>query len=65
MFTKQDLRRLILPLIIEQILLVAVGMADTIMISSVGEAAVSGVSLVGMARTRDKHPAHGETVCGK
>lgn len=46
MFTKQDLRRLILPLIIEQILLVAVGMADTIMISSVGEAAVSGVSLV-------------------
>lgn len=46
MFTKQDLKRLILPLIIEQILLVAVGMADTIMISSVGEAAVSGVSLV-------------------
>ena len=46
MFTKQDLRKLILPLIIEQVLLVAVGMADTIMISSVGEAAVSGVSLV-------------------
>lgn len=46
MFTKQDLRKLIVPLIIEQILLVAVGMVDTIMISSVGEAAVSGVSLV-------------------
>ena len=46
MFTKRDLRKLILPLIVEQILLVAVGMADTIMISSVGEAAVSGVSLV-------------------
>ena len=46
MFTKQDLRKLIIPLIIEQILLVAVGMVDTIMISSVGEAAVSGVSLV-------------------
>lgn len=46
MFSKQDLKKLILPLIIEQILLVAVGMADTIMISSVGEAAVSGVSLV-------------------
>ncbi len=46
MFSKQDLKRLILPLIIEQVLLVAVGMADTIMISSVGEAAVSGVSLV-------------------
>jgi len=46
MFSRQDLRKLIFPLIIEQILLVAVGMADTIMISSVGEAAVSGVSLV-------------------
>ena len=46
MFTKQDLRKLIMPLIIEQILLVAVGMVDVIMIASVGEAAVSGVSLV-------------------
>lgn len=46
MFTKQDLRQLIMPLIIEQILLVAVGMVDVIMIASVGEAAVSGVSLV-------------------
>lgn len=46
MFSKQDLKGLILPLIIEQVLLVAVGMADTIMISRVGEAAVSGVSLV-------------------
>lgn len=46
MFSKQDLKKLIMPLIIEQLLLVAVGMADTIMISSVGEAAVSGVSLV-------------------
>ncbi|MFI3213746.1 MAG: MATE family efflux transporter, partial [Eubacteriales bacterium] len=46
MFTKEDLRRLIIPIVIEQVLLVAVGMADTIMISSVGEAAVSGISLV-------------------
>ena len=46
MFSKKDLKKLILPLIVEQILLVAVGMADTVMISSVGEAAVSGVSLV-------------------
>lgn len=45
-FTKADLRKLIVPLIIEQILLIAVGMADTIMISNVGEAAVSGISLV-------------------
>ena len=39
MFTKQDLKKLILPLIIEQILLATVGIADTVMISSVGEAA--------------------------
>ncbi len=37
-----------IPLIIEQALAVTVGMVDTIMISSVGEAAVSGISLVDM-----------------
>lgn len=46
LFSNQDLKKLIIPLIIEQILVVMVGMADTIMISGVGEAAVSGVSLV-------------------
>lgn len=46
LFTKEDLRKLVIPLIIEQLLAVGVGMIDTIMISSVGEAAVSGVSLV-------------------
>lgn len=46
MFTGKNLRRLIIPLIIEQILAVTVGMADIIMISAVGENAVSGVSLV-------------------
>jgi putative MATE family efflux protein len=45
-FSNKDLRILIVPLIIEQILAVAVGMADTVMVSSVGEAAISGVSLV-------------------
>lgn len=48
LFTNQDLKRLIVPLIIEQILAVTVGMADTMMVSSVGEAATSGVSLVDM-----------------
>lgn len=46
MFSNQQLKKLIIPLVIEQILGVLVGMADTIMISSAGEAAVSGVSLV-------------------
>lgn len=48
LFSKQDLRKLIIPLIFEQALAVTVGMADTMMISSVGESAVSGVSLVDM-----------------
>jgi len=40
------LKKLIIPLIIEQFLAVAVGMADSIMIASVGETAVSAISLV-------------------
>ena len=46
--SKKDLRKLIIPLILEQTLAITVGMADTMMISSAGEAAVSGVSLVDM-----------------
>ena len=48
LFSSGDLRRLIIPLIFEQALAMTVGMADTVMISAVGEAAVSGVSLVDM-----------------
>ena len=48
MFDGKQLKRLIIPLIIEQVLAVTVGMADIIMVSSTGEAAVSGVSLVDM-----------------
>ena len=51
MFTNQDLKRLILPLIVEQILAVSVGMVDTMMVSNAGEAATSGVSLVDMVNT--------------
>ena len=46
MFNRQSLIRLIIPLIIEQFLLMSVGMADTVMVTATGEAAVSGVSLV-------------------
>lgn len=46
LFSKDDLKRLLVPLLIEQVLAMAIGMVDTIMVASVGEAAVSGVSLV-------------------
>lgn len=48
LFSNRDLKKLIAPLIVEQILAVTVGMVDTVMVSSVGEAAISGVSLVDM-----------------
>lgn len=46
LFTKEDLKKLIIPLIIEQILAISIGLFDTLMVSTCGEAAVSGVSLV-------------------
>ena len=46
LFTRSALLRLIIPLVIEQLLLMTVGMADTVMVTTSGEAAVSGVSLV-------------------
>ena len=48
LFSNQRLVKLIIPLVIEQGLTILVGMADGIMVSSVGEAAISGVSLVDM-----------------
>ena len=45
-FDRKFLIKLVMPLIIEQVLAVSVGMADMIMVSGAGETAVSGVSLV-------------------
>ena len=46
LFTKRALFTLIWPLLLEQTLSVTMGMADTLMVAGVGEAAVSSVSLV-------------------
>lgn len=48
LFSNKRLIKLIIPLVIEQGLTILVGMADGVMVSSVGEAAISGVSLVDM-----------------
>ena len=46
LFSRKSLFKIIFPLIIQQLLAVTIGMADSMMVSSSGEAAVSGVSLV-------------------
>lgn len=51
MFSNRQLGALILPLVVEQVLAITVGMVDTMMISYAGEAAISGVSLVDMINT--------------
>lgn len=46
LFTDRALLRLLIPLMIEQTLAVTVGLADSLMVASLGEGAVSAVSLV-------------------
>ena len=46
LFSKIDLKKLIVPLVIEQFLTIAVGLIDSMMVASVGESAVSAISLV-------------------
>ena len=48
LFDRRSLTRLLWPLVVEQFLAVTVGIADTMMVSHAGEAAISGVSLVDM-----------------
>ena len=51
LFSDKDLKKLILPLFMEQLLVMMVGLADTFVVSFAGEAAVSGVSLVNSFNT--------------
>ena len=51
MFTDRDLTRLIVSVFVERFLLMLVGLADTFVVSYVGDAAVSGVSLVNSFNT--------------
>lgn len=47
-YSNQELKKLLVPLVIEQVLMMTVGMVDMVMVASAGEAAISGVALVDM-----------------
>ena len=69
-FSNKQLIQLIWPLILEQFLSLAVGLADSIMVAQVGDAAVSGVSLVDsvsilMVYIFSAMAAGGAAVCGQ
>lgn len=51
LFSNKNLKAMIISLFLEQLLVMLVGMADTLVVSYVGEAAVSGVSLVNQFNT--------------
>ena len=46
MFTNRMIRSLLIPVVLEQLLNSIMGTADTMMVSNVGSAAISAVSLV-------------------
>lgn len=51
LFSNESLKKMIVPLFMEQLLVLLVGIADTLIVSYVGETAVSGVSLVNQFNT--------------
>ena len=50
-FSGRELAKMVIPLFLEQLLVMLVGIADTFVVSYCGEAAVSGVSLVNQFNT--------------
>ena len=51
LFSDKELKKMIVPLFLEQLLVMLVGLADTLVVSYAGESAVSGVSLVNQFNT--------------
>ena len=47
MFTRKQIISLLIPLMLEQVLSGLMGIADTMMVTSVGDTAISAVSSVG------------------
>ena len=45
-FTNKQILVFMLPVFLEQLMIIGMGIADTFMVSSIGESAVAGVSLV-------------------
>ena len=56
MFTNQDLKKLIIPLFLEQLLVALVGIADVFVIGFVGEAAVSGDNYIISTKRSTQYP---------
>lgn len=53
LFTDREIKEMIVPLFLEQLLVMLVGMADTLVVSYVGEAAVSGALSNGLRVSGD------------
>ncbi|MBE7047415.1 MAG: MATE family efflux transporter [Ruminococcaceae bacterium] len=51
LFTRQQVNKMVYPLIGQQLLSISVGIIDSMMVSTAGEAAISGVSLIGVLNT--------------
>lgn len=51
LFSRKEIAKIILPLLLQNLLAIAIGMIDSMMVSNKGEAAFAGVSLVGSLDT--------------